>query len=313
MAQRRVTLALGGGGARGVAHLGVIEEVLRAGWDVGRVIGISIGSLAGAMFAFDPDIDVVQRRALDFLLSPEFSQRQQDLMRARPRDEAALGGLFAWYHSVADYLQAHQKLTRAITRRSLLSGALLEEVCDHLLPDADIADAVVPLGVVAVDLLTGEPVVLERGPLRTAVRASASLPGIFPPVEFDGRLLCDLGVVASLPARIARQGEACPVIAVDVASRLRPVECATALDVLMRMMEIGEWMFREELRAAADLLIAPEVGHIHWADFSQSASLIQIGREAARDALRDFRPQSRWFRRLWTFGRGGAQPGRRRN
>jgi NTE family protein len=307
MSHRRVTLALGGGGARGVAHLGVIEEVLRSGWDVGRVIGISIGSLAGAMFAFDPDIDVVQRRALDFLLSPEFSRKQRELIQARPLDAAAPGGFFAWYHSVVEYLQAHQKLTRAITRRSLLSGALLEEVCDHLLPDADIADAAIPLGVVAVDLQTGEPVVLERGPLRTAVQASASLPGIFPPVRFDGRLLCDLGVVASLPARIARRMEPCPIIAVDVASRLKPVECTTALDVLMRMIEIGEWMFRDELRKAADLLIEPDVGDIHWADFSQSAALIQIGCDAARDALRDFRPGSRWYQRLWTLGIGAAR------
>jgi NTE family protein len=310
MSHRRVTLALGGGGARGVAHLGVIEEVLRSGWTVGRVIGISIGSLAGAMFAFDPDIDVVQQRALDYLLSPGFLQRQQELLRARPLDDTTPGGLFAWYHSVVEYLQAHHKLTRAITRRSLLSGALLEEVCDHLLPDADIADAEIPLGVVAVDLYTGEPVVLERGPLRTAVQASASLPGIFPPVQFDGRLLCDLGVVASLPARIARKFEPCPVIAVDVASRLKFVECATALDVLMRMMEIGEWMFRDELRAAADVLIEPDVGEIHWADFSQSAALIQIGRDAARNALRDFHPRSRWFQRIWTLGRTGSRAGR---
>src|SRR5690606_29428289 len=146
------------------------------------------------------------------------------------------------------------------TRRSLLPGALLEEVCAHLLPDADIADAEIPLGVVAVDLLSGEPVVLERGPLRIAVQASASLPGIFPPVELDGRLLCDLGVIASLPAPIARRFGQSPVIAVDVASRPRPAEFRTALDVLMRMMEIGESMFREELRRAADVLIEPDVG-----------------------------------------------------
>lgn len=304
MAQRRVTLALGGGGARGVAHLGVIEEVLRAGWDVGRVFGISIGSLAGAMYAFDPEIDVVQRRALDYLLSAEFAERQRDLLQAKPLDADAPGGMFAWYHSVVEYLQAHQKLTRAITRRSLLPGALLEEVCQHLLPDADIADAVIPLGVVAVDLHSGEPVVLERGPLRIAVQASASLPGIFPPVELDGRLLCDLGVVASLPARMARQMEALPVIAVDVASPLKPVQCATALDVLMRMMEIGEWMFRDELRRAADVVIEPDVGDIHWADFSKSASLVEIGRTAAREVLRDFRPNSSWYQRIWPLGRG---------
>jgi NTE family protein len=182
-------------------------------------------------------------------------------------------------------------------------------VCSHLLPDADIADAEIPLAVVAVDLNKGEPVVLERGPLRIAVQASASLPGIFPPVELDGRLLCDLGVIASLPAQIARRFGPSPIIGVDVASRLRTAEYKTALDVLMRMMEIGESMFREELRQAADALIEPDVGNIHWADFSRSESLIQIGRTAAREVLRDFRPRTHWYQRLLSLGR--TRPGPR--
>jgi NTE family protein len=276
---------------------------------VGRVVGISIGSLAGAMYAFDPEIDVVQQRALDYLLSTEFALRQQALMQAKPLDEKGPGGMFVWYHNIVDYLQAHQKLTRAITRRSLLPGALLEEVCSHLLPDADIADAEIPLAVVAVDLHTGQPVVLDRGPLRIAVQASASLPGIFPPVELHGRLLCDLGVIASLPAPIARQMGSSPIIAVDVASPLRRAKFTTALDVLMRMMEIGESMFREELRDAADLLIEPDVGDIHWADFSQSRSLIQIGRTAARKSLIEFRPRPMWYERIAAL-RGTLRRGR---
>ncbi|MBX3436085.1 MAG: patatin-like phospholipase family protein [Planctomycetaceae bacterium] len=302
MSNRPVTLALGGGGARGVAHLGVIEEVLRAGWSVERVIGISIGSMAGAMFAFDPDIDIVQRRTLDFLLAPQFVQRQRDLFRAQPgKDDVTRGGLFSWYHNVADYLQAHQMLSRAVTRRSLLPGAVLEEVIHHLLPDADIADAQIPLGIAALDLLTGERVVLERGPLRSAVQASASLPGIFPPVEFDGRLLCDLGVLASLPVRIARKYRPRTLLAVDVGSNLKPLrQYATALDVLMRIIDIGEATFRADLRAEADLVIAPSVGNIEWWDFSDSKRLIDVGREAAREVLSAYRPARSLLKRFWS-------------
>jgi NTE family protein len=296
----RLTFALGGGGARGLAQLGVIEETLRAGWQVERVIGISIGSMAGAMFAFDPDIERVQQRTLDFLLSPEFKRKQRELFRARPSDDIAdTGGLFSWYHGVAEYLQAHHMLSRAVTRRSLLPGALLEDVVTHLLPDADIADAQIPLGVAAIDLLTGRRVVLERGPLRSAVRASASLPGIFPPVEFDDMLLCDLGVLTSLPVRLARKYDPRILVGVDVGSNLKPLkQYATALDVLMRIIEIGETYFRAELRAEADLVIAPLVGDVEWSDFTEAERLIAVGRKAARDALSSFSREETIFARF---------------
>ena len=310
MSAREVTLALGDGGARGLAHLGAIEEILRARFTIDHVVGISIGSLVGAMFAFDPEIDVVQRRALDYLQSTEFTRKQQELFTAQPATtEASSGGLFAWYHGLLNYLQTHHKLSRATTRRALLPGGFLEEVVTHLLPDADISDARIRLGVAAADLQTGAPVVLKRGSVRQAVRASASLPGIFPPIEMDGRLLCDLGVVAALPSRLARGLSGSPVIAIDVAGGLADLdECPTALDVLTRMMDIGEVMFREDLREDADLVIVPDVSGIHWADFSQSAELIERGRIAARDALSATHLKSHWLHRMWESIRGGLSP-----
>ena len=107
---------------------------------------------------------------------------------------------------------------------------MLQDVVDNLIPDADISDAVIPLSVVAVDLRSGHMVVLEKGPLRDAVRASASLPGIFPPIPFNGMLLCDVGVFYSLPTTVARTyaPKKC-LVAVDVSSDLSPLPaCETA-------------------------------------------------------------------------------------
>ncbi len=306
MPTRKATLALGGGGARGLAHLGAIEEIVRAGWTINRIVGISIGSLAGAMFAFDRDIDVVQRRALDYLLSPEFARKQQVLFSTGSADdETSSGGMFGWYHGLMGYLQSHQKLIRATTRRSFLPSAFLEDVVTHLLPDADLADAAIPIGVAAADLRTGKPVVLERGSVRDAVRASAALPGIFPPVEFGDYLLCDLGVVAALPTRLARKHSEDPVIAVDVAGGLQTLEdCPTAMDVLTRIMDIGEVTFRGDLYADPDIVIAPDVSRVHWADFSQSQHVINLGRAAARSALEKTSLKRSWFRQFWETWRG---------
>ncbi|MEX0703105.1 MAG: patatin-like phospholipase family protein [Planctomycetales bacterium] len=283
----KITLALGGGGARGVAHLGAVEVVRDFGFEIERIVGVSIGSLAGAMCAFDADIHAVQKKALDYLMSPEFQAHQQVLFGSHPRgQEIATGGVFTWYQRVKQYLRANQLFHRVIRTPSLLPGLILKDVVDHLLPDADIADAKIPLSIVTVDLRSGHQVVLENGPLRDAVRASASLPGIFPPIEIDGMNLCDIGVFCSLPTTIARSYDPQFVLAVDVSSEMRFLDkCETALDVLMRMDEIGEALFRKHVRHMADLVIRPDVFGVEWFDFSTCEELVRSGRAAARRAL----------------------------
>src|SRR5262245_50604601 len=194
MKYRPATLALGGGGARGVAHLGAIEEILAAGLDVERVVGVSSGSLAGAMFAFEPDIDKVIRRTHDFLYSEEFARHQRNLLGAHPVPAVQSStGMRNKYQRLASLVRANRMFFRAVRSSSLLPGGLLQAVVEHLLPDADIADARIPLSIVAVDLNQGRPVVFEKGPVRLAATASAAVPGIFPPVPLKEKLLCDIG------------------------------------------------------------------------------------------------------------------------
>ncbi len=289
MGSDSTTLALGGGGARGVAHLGVIQSLLEAGLSIDRIVGVSIGSLAGAMYAFDPDIKHAQQTALDYLLSEPFQRHQQMMFGAHGAggDAENTGGVFAWYSRAKDYLRANRIFHRVISHPSLLPAVVLRDVVDHLLPDADIADAKIPLSIVAVDLRSGHKVILERGSVREAVRASSALPAIFPPVEFEGMLLCDVGVFYSLPTTVARSYGKDQVIAVDVSTDLRRIpDCGTALDVLMRMDEIGESLFRKHVREAADLVIRPDVSGIQWFDFSSPGPLINTGLKAGREAMR---------------------------
>lgn len=309
----KITLALGGGGARGLAHLGVIEVLQDAGFEIERIVGISIGSLAGALCAFEPDTRRVQRRALDYLLSETFQRHQRALFGAHPGPgDAKAGGLFSWYKHIQSYLRANQMFHRVVRRPSLLPGVLLQDVVDHLLPDVDISSSVIPLSIVAVDLRSGRRVVLEKGSLRSAVRGSSSLPGIFPPVELHGMLLCDVGVLYSLPTTVARGYGPEYVIGVDVSSGIQPLSnCETAFDVLMRMDEIGEALFRDYVSKAADLVIHPRVAGIEWFDFSSSAELLEAGRVAAREALSalpqepaDPKRQKRPLRRLGHWFRG---------
>jgi len=279
----KITLVLGGGGARGIAHLGVIEVLLKAGYEIERIVGVSIGSLVGAMFAFDTNIEHVKQRAIDYLLSPAFQKHQLTLFgTATPKGNSATGGMFAWYERVQSYLQANRLFHRVIGQPALLPGIILRDVVEHLLDDVDISEAKIPLSIVAVDLLSGHKVVLEKGPLRDAVRASSALPGIFPPIPYNNMLLSDIGVIYSLPTNVASAYRPECMIAVDVGTGLQYVEhCNTALDVLVRMDEIGEALFRKYVQDMADVIVRPSVSDVDWFDFSPASKLISEGRKAA--------------------------------
>ena len=288
MKPESAVLALSGGGARGVAHLGAIEVLLESGFRVERLVGVSIGSLVAAMYAFEPDIDRVRERALEFILSEKFQQGcQRHLSGTRPSNgDENVRQTLSVYGRVAGYVRANRLFHRLVTRPSLLPRLILDDVIAHMVPDADIADAAVPLSIVAVDLRSGRRVELERGPVREAVRASKSLPGIFPAVEWDDMLLADIGMFDSLPTVVARSYTDGCVIGIDVGAVSRPwSQGNTALAALMRMDEIGEAMLRTHSRNAADLIITPAVAHVDRFDFSAPLKLIEAGRIAARETL----------------------------
>lgn len=285
--QRRAVIALGGGGARGLAHLGVMQSIGESGVQTERIVGVSMGSLVGAMCAVGPDILRVQAKAIELLRSPIFQLKQEVLFGAAPPgDDESSGGIFSWYGRLRKYLNAHRKLTRAVTSDSLISAEPLQESIEYLLPDIDIQELPIPLSIVAVDLLTGSRVVLEKGPLRDAVRASASIPGIFPPVRWGDMLLADIGVIESIPTLVASAYATDLTIAVDVGQdNTRIHECNTALEVMMRVDDICERLMRRHLNDAADLVIRPDVGNVAWFDFSEPERLIAEGRSAGHRAI----------------------------
>ena len=289
MTERYITLALGGGGARGLAHLGVIEVLQEAGYRFNRIVGVSMGSLVGALAATGQPIQEIQHRAIEYLLSPRFQIHQQALfgMSGESGDQQETHGYFSWYHRIQQFLRANSLFRRIIAQPGMLPGVLLEDVVEHLLEDVPIESLPIPFSVVAVDLVSGHQVILENGSVRLAVRGSSSLPGIFPPVKHGSMQLCDTGTFCSLPARIAQSYGAGPVIAVEVSTDVVPgVRVASALDVLIRVDEIGEFYWRKHVRHHANYLIQPNVSHVPWYDFSAAPRLIELGRLAARQSLK---------------------------
>lgn len=246
--RRKIGLALSGGAARGIAHLGVLSVLLEAEIVPDFVAGTSAGSVAGALFCrgWSPEQMLRLVRGLNLL------------QLGRP----------------------------SLRRPGLLDGARFEELFRRLVGDLSFADLSIPLAVVACDLLSGEKVILREGPLAPAVRASCSIPGIFDPVEMGPYLLVDGGVVDNLPVAVVRDMGADYVIAVDVHPPLPGNRPRTAFDVLAASFQIISSRACAEGRGQADLLIHPDTAGYDWFRFSSQADdLYQAGRRAALEAL----------------------------
>lgn len=298
LAGRAIGIVLSGGGARAFAHLGVIEELSRAGVVIDRIGGVSLGSVVGAAVAVG--------RTSDELL------------------EAFRRG-FIDVNPTGDYTLPLFSMIRGSRTRALLRGFFEEMRIEEL---------ITRYFCVSCDLIKREPVVHRTGPLADAVMSSLSIPGVFPPVRTeDGRLLVDGGVLDNLPVEtMARRGEG-PVIAVDVTGRIggefrrpvrpgverlgRPVrryltgsevEVPRLGDTIVRTITVGSADTVEAARLHADVVIQPQVEGVGMLDWRELERVVDAGRVAARSALEDAP--------VWLTGSsavaGGPSAGRRR-
>lgn len=243
----RVALALGGGAARGFAHIGVIKALETSGIGVDVVVGTSAGSVVGALYAAGHGPFELQKLAIQL-------------------DEA----------SVTDW---------SLFDRGLIKGEALERFINTHVGGRPIEGLRRRFAAVATDLQSGEPIVFQRGNTGTAVRASSSIPGVFPPVTIGGREYVDGGLVAPIPARAARGLGADLVIAVDISSRPSGKTKAGNLDLLLDTIAImGGALGKTEL-AAADVVIRPELRGLPATNFQQRHEAILEGEKAGFAAI----------------------------
>lgn len=273
---RKPVLAFGGGGARGFVHIGAMRVLDRIGVKPRAVAGTSMGSLVGAMYLVHGDaagVEAAWRRVIDAEMLPVVRQ-----VRRLPRAEKKEHPLI----QVAKSVRNRIVVSFALNRSTVLDGAVLDEIIDALLPDIDIEELPAPYIAVATDLETGAEVRLDRGSLRTAVKASSSIPGMVPAVEVDGRELVDGGVVAEVPVAAAR-GLGWPVLAVDASMDLPPIDDdENALDTMMRTQMMTARLLRRRQLGDATWVIRPDIGSIAWADWEVFDDMIVAGENAAR-------------------------------
>jgi NTE family protein len=243
----RIALVLGGGAARGFAHIGVIKVLEGQGITPDMVVGTSAGSVVGALYAGGYTGFELQKIAFQLEES-----------------------------SVGDF---------ALPDRGFIKGEQLQIFVNKALQNRAIEKLAKPFAAVATDLQTGEMVVFRRGNVGMAVRASSSVPGVFQPASIGGHEYVDGGLVSPVPVKAARNLGADIVIAVDISSKPRNAKIKDTLDVLLQTVSImGQSIANFEL-AEADVVIRPDTGTIGAADFDSKHLAILEGEKAAQVAL----------------------------
>lgn len=245
----RIGLALGGGAARGFAHVGVIQVLEEAGLRPALVSGTSAGSLVAALYA-----------------SGKTGAQLQQI--ADTMEEATF----------ADW-------TLPIFSRGLLRGEALARYVHAQVNGRLIEDMPLPLGIVATDLNSGQGVLFQRGDTATAVRASSAVPAVFQPVRIAGREYVDGGLASPVPVRYARQMGAELVIAVDISNVPDANPAGDTLQILLQTFTImGRSINNWELRDA-DVVVRPALNGMAGADFNARRRAIQAGRLAMQQQL----------------------------
>lgn len=280
----KVALVLSGGGARGLAHIGVLKVLREQRVPVDIIVATSMGSIVGGAYAAGQTPAQMEALVRNADWARIFSDRppREDLSFRRKEDDLRFIGK----------TELGLKKDGVVLPRGALGSQNLEEFLRGISPHADEAatlnDLPILFRAVATDLETGRQVVLADVPLSVAMRASMSIPGAFAPTQVDGRLLADGGLVRNLPVEVAREMGADVVIAVNVGTPLLPRGAlASALGVAQQMINILTEQNVEISLAKlgpTDILISPDLANVSFIDFQRGEELVAIGERAGRAA-----------------------------
>lgn len=255
----KLGLALGGGGARGLAHFGIMQRLSELGIAIDCVCGTSIGAIAAGVMASGN-----MSAALEWCAEPDWKKLPRLFVDGR------------------------------FTSKALIKGDQIERQLSKLITARDFTEMRMPCAMVATDLHSGEEVVIRSGDVMSAVRASMAIPGVFVPIERDGRVLVDGGLVNPLPVDVCRRLGADKVIAVDITPRAassagKALDDMHIFDVLVETFRVfnGEMTRRVLKDAPADVLLHPEVDDVKILDFRNAMRLVEVGRRVVDARLAD--------------------------
>lgn len=277
----RIGLVLSGGGARGAAHVGVLEVLEELRIPVDRIVGTSMGSIVGGLYACGMSPEEIRSALVDtdwFTIFQDQPDRSQRYFR-RKEDDAELLVRYKLHFD-----RGAPRLPLGVFQGQRLSNRL-ERLVESKAASHDFDRLPIPFRAVATDLTLGEPVALASGRLARAIRASMSIPGVFRPVEINGRYYVDGGVAANLPVgMMLQQFDVDAIIAVNIGTPLESGKIDSAITVVTRLVSfvmIGNVDRDKQLLRPGDVFLEPDLGDVNVMQFERSGEIIEMGHRAA--------------------------------
>ncbi|GAB4368288.1 MAG: hypothetical protein Kow0062_01320 [Acidobacteriota bacterium] len=281
----RIGLALGGGAARGFAHLGVLRALESARCRPAAIAGTSIGAIIGGAYAAEGHSEPVRRRLVEYISSRRFRDVQLAFLSRRPPEKAN------FRDRVSRAVRRSLFFGRAYLRESYIPQEIYRDHLVGLVPDVAIEDLALPFAAVASDLVSGRAVAFRSGSLRRAVLASGAIPGVMPPMPLGEMILVDGVATDRVPVRVLLGMRVDVILAVDVATDfldyVPPLRRGVAIHD--RAHQVTEWNLRRIRMGIADVELHPAVSEFNPLDFPAALPAVARGEECVEQAAHAIR------------------------
>jgi len=292
-------LALGGGGARGLAHIGVLKVLDSEKIKIDALTGCSMGAIIGGLYSYFGNAMDVEEFVLDAMKHPKFRE-----LGIEKLNESTKKIDKNYFNKFLDYIELRLQAIKSLTSLSYFDEETTNEIYD-ILPDVKLENLKIKFSAISTDLITGEEINFVSGKLRDVLKASSAIPGIFPPVKLDEYYLIDGYTSENVPASKVRQLGANKVVAVNVSRTLNIIEPPNnIIDILYRTEDITSYHLSVMKLKEADLIIYPEVSNYSWTDFDKAEEIIQAGVIAAQKKLNEIKQlmlEDTIFRKVKSF------------
>ncbi|MCI0331447.1 MAG: patatin-like phospholipase family protein [candidate division Zixibacteria bacterium] len=287
--EMKIALLLGGGGARGLAHIGVLRALENAAVPIAAIAGTSLGAIVAAEYSRMQNAAWCQKLFERFARSEAFKALGLD----RVGKDMQRGQGF--WNTILSGIRENVLIAIALRRQSIVPREKIDAVLSEFVADGELSELPIPVRIAASDLKTSRTVCFRSGSILGAARASTSLAGYFPPIREDGHLLVDGEATSILPIDCLAGLGITHTLAIDVSGTVWPDwEVTTALQALLRQQELERSYFRSYLHRLCDLVVHPELPGGFWTDFDRVEEFVEAGYNAmiaALPKLKNFRPR----------------------
>ena len=276
----KVGLALGGGGARGACHIGILKILEKNNIVPDIICGTSAGSMIGAMYACHGDVNIVKKKYVDHINGEDFRDLGFRYIADDEQDESI-------FSKIITQMKNQYVLMVSSTRKSIVKADKLEKAAKNLFFCRNFDELKIPLIITATDLISGKPLIYDGGNVLDAVVKSSSIPGFIEPSYIDERILVDGGV--TLPTPVAPLVDKCDfIIAVNISKEFKTDQRPdNIIEIMSRVRDVTTRHLNQYLLDQADFVFNPTTESLHWSAFDRTDDFIRYGYECGERQIQD--------------------------